>query len=72
MPMAQPARNPASSVIFLSYAHADAAWKDRLLAHLGSLERQVRLIVEHGGRVAETPHRWHALEVQTLEPSTEE
>jgi tetratricopeptide (TPR) repeat protein len=46
-------------VVFLSYSHADAAWKDRLLSHLGSLERRALLTVWQDGKIAGGDD-WHA------------
>jgi hypothetical protein len=39
-------------VVFISYSHADASWKDRLITHLGSLERQALLTVCEDGKIA--------------------
>ena len=47
-----PAPRADKPVVFLSYAHADAAWKDRLLRQLGSLEHRALLTIWQDGKIA--------------------
>jgi hypothetical protein len=45
--------------VFISYSHKDEAWKDRLVTHLGVLEKQGQLDLWDDRRIG-AGEDWHA------------